>query len=57
MAKNKAYSVAKGVAAGVAIGAATYMASNAMNNKGKIMKKNAGKALKAVGSIIQTFQS
>lgn len=49
-------SVMKGVAAGIAVGTATYMASHAMNNRGKIVRKSAGKAIKAVGSIIDTLQ-
>ncbi len=56
MKKKTVSSVAKGVAAGIAVGTATYMASSAMQNKGKTVRRSAGKAIKAVGSIIDTLQ-
>lgn len=52
-------SVAKGLAAGAVVGTATYMLSGA--GKKKIMshavKKNAGKALKAVGTVIDNVST
>lgn len=50
---NKTVSnVAKGMAAGVAVGAVTYMLTNSSRRKSKAIKKGAGKAIKAVGTIV-----
>lgn len=45
-------SVVKGVAVGMAVGTATFMVANHSKSKSKALKKNAGKAMKAVGTII-----
>lgn len=48
-----ASNVVKGLMAGAAVGAATYMMTSAKRKKvGRKMKKNAGKAMKAVGTIV-----
>lgn len=53
--KQKSYmsSVVKGIAAGAVVGTATYMMSTAKKNTGSKMKKNATKAMKAVGTVIE----
>ncbi len=53
---NKTFnSVLKGVAVGTALGAATYMISNKdKRKKAKSLKKGTGKALKAVGTIVDS---
>lgn len=51
--KKNMTSALKGVAVGVALGTATYMVTNTMTKgKTKTIKKNAGKAIKAVGTVI-----
>ena len=51
--KNKtASSIAKGMAAGVAVGAVTYMMTNSNRKRSKAIKKGTGKAIKAVGTIV-----
>lgn len=46
-------SVVKGLTAGAIIGTATYMATHKKSRSGGDVKKNAGKALKAVGTAIE----
>lgn len=53
--KSKMNSVIKGIAVGTALGTATYMlSSKGKPKKSKSLKKNTGKALKAVGSIVDS---
>lgn len=55
---NKAVSsVAKGMAAGVAVGAVTYMMTNSKRKRNKAIKKGAGKAIKAVGTIVDNVST
>ena len=52
--KNSAMSsVVKGLAAGAVVGTATYMMTSKKKRMATSMKKNAGKALKAMGSVIE----
>lgn len=53
MKNNVMSSVVKGLAAGAAIGTATYMVSQTKKKTANTVKKNAGKALKAVGTVIE----
>lgn len=47
-------SVVKGLAAGAVVGTATYMMTSGGKKKSaNNLKRNAGKALKAVGSVIE----
>lgn len=46
-------SVVKGLAAGAVIGTATYMMTTGKKKSSSHMKRNAGKALKAVGTVIE----
>lgn len=50
-------SMVKGLATGLAVGTATYMISSAMGNNNKALKRNAGKAIRAVGTIIDNVTS
>lgn len=50
-------SITKGVAAGTAVGLAMYAASTANSGKKRSIKKNAGKALKAAGSVLEEITS
>lgn len=55
-ANNTVSSVVKGLAAGAVVGTATYMMTAGTGKKkmqGRNVKKNAGKALKAVGTVIE----
>lgn len=55
-ASNTISSIAKGVAAGAVVGTATYMmTSNNVKKKAAshLLKKNAGRAFKAVGTVIE----
>lgn len=54
-----ASSVVKGLAAGAVVGAASYMMSTAGKKKllGHAVKKNTGKALKAVGSVLDNVST
>ncbi len=52
-----ASSVAKGLAAGAAVGAVTYMMTNSNRKKSKAIKKGAGKAIKAVGTIVDNVST
>ncbi len=45
--------VLKGVAVGSAIGAATYMMAGQSKKQGRSIKKNAGRAMQAVGDMIE----
>lgn len=48
-----ASNVVKGLAAGAAVGAAAYMITSAKSKKSsRALKKGAGKAIKAVGTIV-----
>ena len=56
MKQNTVSSVVKGLAAGAVVGTATYMlAGSSMSKKRNAhnLKKNAGKARKAVGTVIE----
>ena len=44
--------VSKGVAVGAVVGTAAYV-MKAKKNKGKIMKKNATKAMKTIGNVME----
>lgn len=55
MAKMKKNALVKGVMAGLAVGTATMLVSNTMGKK-KSIKKNAGKAVSAVASMISAMQ-
>lgn len=44
--------VSKGVAVGAVVGTAAYV-MKAQKNKGKIMKKNATKAMKTIGNVME----
>ena len=44
--------VVKGITIGATVGAITYAMSNTSHSKKRRMKKNAGRAMKAVGSVI-----
>lgn len=47
----------KSIATGVMVGSLAFMATKAMtSNKKTSMKKATGKALKAVGTVIEAFQ-
>lgn len=51
---NTMSSVVKGLAAGAIVGTATYMMTSGSKKKAaQGLKKNAGKAVKAVGSVIE----
>ncbi len=55
---NKTVSnVAKGLAAGAAVGAITYMVTSSNRKKTKAIKKGAGKAIKAVGTIVDNVSA
>ncbi|NLZ45827.1 MAG: hypothetical protein GX896_03960 [Clostridiales bacterium] len=45
--------ITKGIAMGVAVGAVTYTVSNATKHQKKKMKSSTGKAIKAVGDMVQ----
>lgn len=52
--KNSAMSsVVKGIAAGAVVGTAAYMMSSNKKKTGSKMKKNASKAMKAVGTVME----
>ncbi len=52
-----AMSFVKGVAAGMAVGAAVSMIGNPFENRKRtVLKKNAGKALKAIGGLMNNAQ-
>lgn len=53
MKNNTMSSVVKGLAAGAVVGTATYMMASKKKHTAATVKKNAGKALKAVGSVIE----
>lgn len=55
MKNNKMSSVVTGLAAGAVVGTAAYMmtAGSSKKKSGTSMKRNAGKALKAVGTVIE----
>ncbi|MCI8405746.1 MAG: hypothetical protein HFE43_01840 [Oscillospiraceae bacterium] len=55
MRANTVSAVVKGVAAGAVVGAAAYMMSTAPSRKRQVQtaKKSAGRALKAVGNVIE----
>ena len=54
--QRKVTSYVKGAAAGIAIGAtATMLAKTGHVKKNKSFKKNAGKAIKVVGSVLDTM--
>ena len=44
--------VSKGIAVGAVVGTAAYV-MKANKNKGKIMKKNATKAMKTIGNVME----
>ncbi len=48
-------SLAKGVSIGMAVGAAAYALSNATKKDKRILKTNAGKAIKAIGEVFEDF--
>lgn len=50
-------SVAKGAAAGTAVGLVCYAVTAASSKKKHNIKKNAGKALKAAGSVLEDITS
>lgn len=55
-ASSTVSSVVKGIAAGAVVGTATYMMTSGTGKKkvaNHALKKNAGKALKAVGTVIE----
>ncbi len=49
--------IAKGVAAGTATGLVCYALTSAGSKKKNNIKKNAGKALKAAGSVLEDITS
>lgn len=51
--KSTMTSVVKGLAAGAVVGTAAYMMSSSKKNSGAKMKKNASRAVKAVGTVIE----
>lgn len=57
MKNNKMSSVVTGLAAGAVVGTAAYMmtagSKPSKKKSGAAMKRNAGKALKAVGTVIE----
>lgn len=53
MKNNSMSAVVKGVAAGAVIGTAAYMMSQGKKKTSATVKRNAGKALKAVGTVIE----
>ncbi len=53
MKQQAVSSMVKGLAAGAVVGTAAYMMSAGKKKTSKTLKKNAGKALKAVGSVIE----
>lgn len=55
MKANTVSAVVKGVTAGAVVGAAAYMITVAPSRKKQVntAKKNAGKALRAVGNVIE----
>lgn len=56
MKQNTMSSVVKGIAAGAVVGTATYMmVSNSKRRTANSLKKNAGKAIKAVGSVVENI--
>ena len=50
-------SMVKGVAVGMAVGTATYMITNASSRTKKKVQRNAGRAIKAFGSVIDGVQT
>lgn len=48
-------SLAKGVSAGFMVGAATYALCGATKKEKRSLKSDAGKAIKAIGSIVEDF--
>lgn len=46
-------SVVKGLAAGAVVGTAAYMMTSSKKKNGAKMKKNASRAMKAVGTVIE----
>lgn len=53
MKNTNVSAVMKGLATGAVIGTATYMMTQSKKRTSNMMKKNAGKALKAVGTVIE----
>lgn len=53
MKKPAMSSVVTGLAAGAVVGTAAYMMTSGKKKTSTNMKKNAGKALKAVGTVIE----
>lgn len=51
--KSAMGSIVKGLAAGAVVGTATYMMTSHKKSSGTKMKKNASKAMKAVGTVIE----
>ena len=51
--KSNVSSLVKGLAAGAVVGTATYMMTTSKKSKSTSMKKNASKAVKAVGTVIE----
>ena len=56
MAKMKKNAVMTGVITGLAVGTATTVVSSMMSRKSVAVKKNAGKAISAVASMISAMQ-
>ena len=50
-------SLAKGVSVGMVVGAATYAMCCANHKDKKKMKSNAGKAMRAIGSMVEDFSN
>ncbi|MBQ8296647.1 MAG: hypothetical protein IJX77_02555 [Ruminococcus sp.] len=50
-------SIAKGAAAGTAVGVVCYALSSASSKKKHSIKKNAGKALRAAGTVLDEITS
>ncbi len=48
----KMSNIAKGAAVGMAVGATAIMITQAKSNRARMMRKKAGKAMKAVGTMI-----
>ena len=46
-------SITKGIAMGVAVGAVTYTLSNATKHQKKKMKSSTGKAIRAIGDMVE----
>lgn len=56
MKQNTMSSMVKGIAVGAVVGTATYMmTSNTKRRTANHLKKNTGKAIKAVGSVIENI--